>query len=169
MDEYKIGFIIGVEDFEQAFDRKPKSKNEFEEFCHYCEKGLMNGHIDWDIVFGCAKDAMADEFGIKEHNETITERDNKAKQKRLVFDNDNYFGHCLIPEHENFYLNIGRQNWMYCDECKIRWFMGENLISTWRQENEDIWEKNYKKIKDYEELDINEESPETLSEPVELE
>ena len=60
MDEHKIELVIGVGDFEQAFGRKPKSGNEFEEFCYYCEKGLTNGHIDWDIIFSCAKDAMAD-------------------------------------------------------------------------------------------------------------
>ena len=58
MEEYKIEIEIGVGDFEQVFGRKPKDENEFQEFCNYSEKGLMNGHIDWDIVFNCAKDAM---------------------------------------------------------------------------------------------------------------
>jgi len=58
MDENKIEFIIGVEDFEQVFGRKPKSKAEFKEFCILSEKGLTTGHIDWDIVFSCAKDTM---------------------------------------------------------------------------------------------------------------
>ncbi len=58
MDEHKIEFVIGEGDFEGVFGRKPKDDNEFEEFCYYCEKGLRNGHIDWDIVFQCSKDAM---------------------------------------------------------------------------------------------------------------
>ena len=58
MEEYKIEIFISGGDFEQVFGRKPKDENEFQEFCSYCEKGLMNGHIDWDIVFNCAKDAM---------------------------------------------------------------------------------------------------------------
>jgi len=81
-----------------------------------------------------------------------------AKQKQLVFDDNNYFGHCLVPGHENFYLNIGRENWMYCDECNIKWLIGENLISTWRQENESIWRKNHERIKDHREIDVSEES-----------
>ena len=60
MDNYKIEFIICIEDFERVFCRKPKHKNEFEEFCILSEKGLTGGHIDWDIVFSCAKDAMSD-------------------------------------------------------------------------------------------------------------
>jgi hypothetical protein len=60
MDEYKIEFIIGVGDFEQVFGRKPKSSSEFTEFCMLSEKGLTAGHIDWDIVFSCAKDVMGD-------------------------------------------------------------------------------------------------------------
>jgi len=58
MKEYKIEFVISEEDFEHTFARKPKSVKEFEEFCYFCEKGLMNGHIDWDIIFSCAKEAM---------------------------------------------------------------------------------------------------------------
>jgi len=60
MDEYKIEFIIDVENFEQVFGRKPKSSSEFKEFCMLCEKGLTFGHIDWNIVFDCARDAMFD-------------------------------------------------------------------------------------------------------------
>lgn len=59
MGDYKIEFAIAVEDFERVFGRKPKSENEFEEFCLLSEKGFTGGHIDWDIVFSCAKDAMA--------------------------------------------------------------------------------------------------------------
>jgi hypothetical protein len=58
MEDYKIEFWICPEDFKQTFGRPPQSDEEFEEFCTYCEKGLTNGHIDWDIVFECAKEAM---------------------------------------------------------------------------------------------------------------
>ena len=58
MKDYKIEFEICSEDFDQAFGRKPKNEKEFREFCEFCEKGLRNGHIDWNIIFNCAKDAM---------------------------------------------------------------------------------------------------------------
>ena len=55
---YKIEFELCEGDFEQAFGRKPTNESEFVEFCKYSEKGLRNGHIDWEILFGCARDEM---------------------------------------------------------------------------------------------------------------
>lgn len=73
--------------------------------------------------------------------------------QQLIFDEEkNYFGHCPFPEHENYCLNIGRGHWMVCDTCKIKWFIGSNLFGSWRYENEDIWEANSEKIKDYKDL-----------------
>ncbi len=56
--EHRIVFDIWDGDFEQCFGRRPKNLAEFEDWAYYCEKGLRNGHIDWAIVFECAKDAM---------------------------------------------------------------------------------------------------------------
>lgn len=58
MKSYKIEFEICLEDFEKTLGRKAENDDEFHEFCRYCERGLYNGHIIWDIVFDCAKDAM---------------------------------------------------------------------------------------------------------------
>jgi hypothetical protein len=58
MQDYKIEFTIGVEDFISTLRRNPKNKTEFDRFCELSEKGLRNGHIDWNIVFNCAKDMM---------------------------------------------------------------------------------------------------------------
>jgi len=58
MQDYKIEFTIGIEDFISTFGRNPKNKPEFDRFCELSEKGLCNGHIDWNIVFNCAKDMM---------------------------------------------------------------------------------------------------------------
>ena len=70
--------------------------------------------------------------------------------KEIIFDDDeNYFGHCPVPDHENCYRNIGRSHWMVCDKCKIKWFMGENLFSSWRSESEEIWKANAEGIADY--------------------
>ena len=78
-----------------------------------------------------------------------------AKTKEIIFDDDeNYFGHCPVPEHKNGYRNIGRRHWMVCDKCRIKWLMGENLFSFWRSENEEIWKANAETIKGYEELDF---------------
>ena len=77
----------------------------------------------------------------------------KDQSKTVVFDDKDYFGHCSFTEHENHYLNIGRGHWMVCDKCELKWFIGENLFSSWREENEDIWKANADRIKDYRELD----------------
>ncbi len=58
MNSCKIELIIDPVDFKNTFGREPKDVNEFEEFCYYCEKGLKNGHIDWDIILQCAKEAV---------------------------------------------------------------------------------------------------------------
>jgi hypothetical protein len=71
---------------------------------------------------------------------------------RLIFDDDNYWGHCANPEHENFYLNVGRAHWMVCESCRIKWLIGDNLFSSWRSQNMRIWEANHKKLRDYEDL-----------------
>jgi len=38
--------------------RKPKDQEEFEEWAELAEKGLLNGHIDWDIIYECTCNAM---------------------------------------------------------------------------------------------------------------
>ena len=58
MKNHKIVLEICVEDFAETFGRKPKNQKEFSEFCQYCEKGLFTEHIDWAIIFDCAKDEM---------------------------------------------------------------------------------------------------------------
>jgi len=58
VENYKIEFEVCPEDFEEWFGRSPIDEAEFLEFSKYCEKGLRNGHIDWRIVFDCAREAM---------------------------------------------------------------------------------------------------------------
>ncbi len=70
----------------------------------------------------------------------------------MVESNDDYFGHCPVPGHENYYLNVGRAHWMVCDECRIKWLIGANLFSSWRTESRQIWQQNFEKMKDYKEV-----------------
>ena len=75
-------------------------------------------------------------------------------KEAVLFDDDNYFGHCAVLEHQNYYLNVGRGHWMVCDKCRIKWFIGANLFSSWRYQNEDTWIANEKKLRKYREIDI---------------
>ena len=64
---------------------------------------------------------------------------------------DDYFGVC--PECLNAAgCNIGRENWRYCKEHRVKWQVGENLFSTWRSETEDQWFDNYKILKDFRQI-----------------
>jgi len=51
--------------------------------------------------------------------------------------------------HETRLFNIGRGHFMACDRCRTFIFVGSNLMSGWRQENEDIWRKNNRSVKGY--------------------
>jgi hypothetical protein len=64
---------------------------------------------------------------------------------------DDYFGvcpHCLQASD----CNIGRANWMYCKEHRVKWQVGENLFSSWRHETEEQWFNNYELLKDFREI-----------------
>ena len=52
--------------------------------------------------------------------------------------------------HETRLFNLGRGHYVACDECRSYIFVGSNLMSCWRQENKDIWQKNYDSVKGYE-------------------
>jgi hypothetical protein len=45
-------------DFETSMGRKPQDQEEFYDWARFAEKGLMNGPIDWDILYECTCDAM---------------------------------------------------------------------------------------------------------------
>lgn len=48
-------------DFERSMGRKPRDQAEFDEWARLAEKGLLNGHIDWDILYECTCDAMVEQ------------------------------------------------------------------------------------------------------------
>lgn len=75
-----------------------------------------------------------------------------SKSRDIVFDDDNYFGHCRVPKHKNYYLNIGRGHWVVCDKCRIKWFIDANLFSSWRRQTEDAWQANDEKVREYREI-----------------
>ena len=62
--EHTIAITLREEDFEQSMGRKPRDQEEFNRWATLAEKGLLNGHIDWNIIYECTKDAMpCDEEG----------------------------------------------------------------------------------------------------------
>jgi hypothetical protein len=56
--DHRIVIELCEGDFETSMGRKPRDQEEFDDWAHLAEKGLMNGHIDWDIIYECTCDAM---------------------------------------------------------------------------------------------------------------
>jgi hypothetical protein len=56
--DYRIVIELCEEEFELSMDRKPRDQEEFDDWAQLAEKGLMNGHIDWDLLYECTCDAM---------------------------------------------------------------------------------------------------------------
>jgi hypothetical protein len=54
----------------------------------------------------------------------------------------NYFGSCPECGNADRYLNFHRDHWFVCDEHEVRWWVGSNLFSSWRDETEEDWEAN---------------------------
>ena len=79
-------------------------------------------------------------------------KDRNSISKKIV--GNFYFGvffgdvRCLFG-HEVRMFNIGRCHYVACDSCRTYIFVGANLMSSWRQENEDIWRKNSESKKGY--------------------
>lgn len=63
---------------------------------------------------------------------------------------DNYhFGACPKCGKGGICMNIRRSNYMVCEKDKVFWFAGDNLLSGWRDENEEIWKENAERLKGY--------------------
>ena len=67
------------------------------------------------------------------------------------------FGECLCEVtcrhgHRTRLFNLGRGHFVACDECRTYVFVGSNLMSSWRSENEDTWEQNRDSINGYREV-----------------
>jgi hypothetical protein len=41
-----------------------------------------------------------------------------------------------------------------CDECQTYMFVGSNLMSSWRGENDDVWIRNWNRVKRYKEIQV---------------
>ena len=58
VEDHEIVLTLCDGDFERSMGRPPSGQTEFDEWARLLEKGLRNGHIDWDILYNCTKHAM---------------------------------------------------------------------------------------------------------------
>jgi len=56
--DYQVVIQLSVEDFEMSMGRKPVDQDEFDAWARLLRKGLVNGHIDWDMLYACTRDVM---------------------------------------------------------------------------------------------------------------
>ena len=61
-------------------------------------------------------------------------------------------GGCPYCGQNEGYMNIGRSHWYRCSKHKTKWLIGENLFSSWRDENPSIWKQNAQKLEGYKEV-----------------
>lgn len=74
-------------------------------------------------------------------------------QQIKVFCNPPHFGHCPECGKEGVNRNVGRDHWFACDEHKLRWYVGSNLFSYWRDQTREQWDRNAELLKSYREVE----------------
>src|SRR4051794_9837805 len=62
---------------------------------------------------------------------------------------DDPFGGCPVCGGNDAYLNLGREQWCYCEAHRTRWIIGSNLFSSWRDETPETWERNAEFFADF--------------------
>jgi hypothetical protein len=98
---------------------------------------------------------MDDDLVFLPHDEAFAEQQRRWKAKWLTNAQQaaepetDYFGVCPTCHKNNGYLNIGRQHWFVCHEHRVTWCVGENLFSSWREQSEETFAENAKRIADY--------------------
>ncbi len=66
---------------------------------------------------------------------------------------DSPFGACPICGAPGVCLNIEREHWFVCHQHRTRWCVGRNLFSSWRSEDEAVWQRNHATIRHYREVE----------------
>jgi hypothetical protein len=52
---------------------------------------------------------------------------------------------CGFPDRQGITLG----HWFYCAKHRVCWFIGVNLFSSWREEDEVAWAQNEEKLERY--------------------
>lgn len=59
-------------------------------------------------------------------------------------------GYCPLCDNDPAeILNVGRNHYAVCHECRVYWPLGSNLFSGWRDEEPEVWERNKKLLATY--------------------
>ena len=66
---------------------------------------------------------------------------------------EHYFGGCPECGGNDGFVNIGKLHYFVCDTHKTKWWVGSNLFSCWRRQDEEIWEQNFAMLAEYREVE----------------
>jgi hypothetical protein len=64
-----------------------------------------------------------------------------------------YFGLCPKCRRTDGYLNVGRDHWFVCDAHRLRWYVGSNLFSCWRDEPDSLHAENKRMLETFAECE----------------
>ena len=64
----------------------------------------------------------------------------------------NHFGVCPLCRRTDGFLNVGRDHWFVCHAHRVKWFVGSNLFSGWRDEGELSWRRNQHQLATYQDI-----------------
>jgi hypothetical protein len=68
---------------------------------------------------------------------------NHIPEKRSLENSEgNYFGDCPECGAAGACLNIHADHWLICHKHGVKWFVGSKLFSGWREEAEELWNRN---------------------------
>src|SRR5271156_5543169 len=60
-----------------------------------------------------------------------------------------YFGGCPHCGEQQGYLNVRTEHWIVCDAHEVKWRIGSNLFSSWKDDDESVWLRNAEKLMGY--------------------
>ncbi len=63
-----------------------------------------------------------------------------------------YWGACEFCGCNDGYLNIYREQWFICHAHRTKWMIGENLFSSWGDQDEALWLDTQRQLRDYSEI-----------------
>lgn len=64
-----------------------------------------------------------------------------------------YFGGCPHCGSSDGFLNFGRDHWGICHKHQVKWYIGSNLFSGWRDEAEEQWLRNTYRLSPYHQVE----------------
>jgi hypothetical protein len=59
---------------------------------------------------------------------------------------DGYFGVCPVCGRAEGPINIGRSHWLYCKRHKVKWCLGFDIFSSWKDETDEHQRANWDAI-----------------------